>query len=138
MCFVCRKSNGIIQSRVRSILLYTYTHKHSVSVCLPVQLCVCIYVCCEVASKNIECDVFCKSIFVFEGVSKTTHTTFNICIYIVYIFQYNRCNIFACLYDFMPVFGLCFYFISEFVCVCDAREALEVWYDECVYHTNSP
>lgn len=135
---MCRKSNGIIQSGIRSILLYTYTHTHSLLVCLPVHLYV--YVCAvRWLAKISSVMYFCKSIFVFEGVSKTTHTAFNICI-IVYIYipiqQMRYFRLFIWFYA--GVWSMLLFYFGICMRMRRAREALEVWYDECVYHTNSP
>lgn len=111
-------SNNAI--RIRISKSQSNEHMHANTVCLPKSMTkfvclagtVIVIVCVAqrwLAKYRVWC-VFCECIFVFEGVSKTTH-----------IAQYSRTAdaIFLLVYtDFMPVFGLCFYFIYASVCVC--------------------
>lgn len=61
------------------------------------------------AKYRVWCVFLCERIFVFEGVSKTTHSA---------QCSYTTDAIFLLVYtDFMPVFGLCFYLYFG-VCAC--------------------
>lgn len=128
MCFVCRKSNGIIQSRLFSSM-QTHTHTQTAQFLyhfFPLCVSACVNVCapCEVAIANSTASLMCfvklhLCLRVFPR--RRTHSvqysyTTDAMISLVYLSFVCRCLVVGV--------SILFYF-SEFVCVCDAREAYD-------------